>query len=208
MKKEFMAVAKGHLVLSDGKSVYFTNLLKIIKMHQKNKDSERKVSMKHIDVRSFHIKETQMVLKGIEDLGSGDAALIVEEKVNHYLTFLRLELYEEDKLATVPRTRLNQIEPSYDPEDDIADGTDHNSPVREVKSVIVAMDDDFNPLQDEMHFAVALREDGTLDFYCNFVYVSSFDKGEIAKKVKRADGEFDKVGEVEKFDLDFSRIFF
>jgi len=26
-----------------------------------------------------------------------------------------------------------------------------------------------------MHFAVALREDGTLDFYCNFIRVSTFD---------------------------------
>ena len=145
------------------------------------------------------------MLMGIEDLGSGEAALIMEDNKNHFLAFLRLDLYEDDKLATKVRTGLNQIEPSYRPETDLEN---YASPVVKVKSVIVAMDDDFNPLQEEMHYAVALRQDGTLDFYCNFTYVSSFDHKDFAdQKLHKNDTEKKNVGKVDEFDLDFSRIY-
>jgi hypothetical protein len=66
-KLKFIAVAKGHLVLSDGESVYFTNLLEIIDCSKGDTDSlkiRKEESLKSIPVRSFHILDDKTAKYG------------------------------------------------------------------------------------------------------------------------------------------------
>jgi len=68
---------------------------------------------------------------------------------------------------------------------------------------VVNAPDAFNSKQKYTHFAVSLRSDGSLDFYCNFIWVSNFKGEEYLKKgetVKKRD-------EVVKIDIDFTRIY-
>ncbi len=41
---------------------------------------------------AFKIKSQSVICKGIDDLGSGKAALILEDVDDHYLVFMRLDI--------------------------------------------------------------------------------------------------------------------
>jgi hypothetical protein len=45
-----------------------------------------------------------------------------------------------------------------------------NNPITKVKTIVSKVKDKYNPKQQACHFAVALRKNGDVDFYCNFVY--------------------------------------
>mgnify|MGYP007072167204 CR=1 FL=1 len=54
-----------------------------------------------------------------------------------------------------------------------------------------------------MHFAVALRAHGALDFYCNFICVSTFDRTQRGTAEKP-----EPAVRVTRVEMDFTRIYF
>jgi hypothetical protein len=69
-----------------------------------------------------------------------------------------------------------------------------------VKSVIVKAQDTYNTEQKFMHYCIAIRDDNSIDFYCNFIYVSTI--------MKDTELKGQKVGEVVNADIDFTKIYF
>jgi hypothetical protein len=79
-----------------------------------------------------------------------------------------------------------------------------NNPIKKVKTIVSKVKDKYNPKQQACHFAVALRDKGDVDFYCNFVYQDTWNPEKASlEKDKRA-----RYAPVDDIDIDFCRIFF
>jgi hypothetical protein len=69
-----------------------------------------------------------------------------------------------------------------------------------VKSVVIQANDNFNPEQNFMHYCIAIRTDFSIDFYCNFIYVSTIKENTQLKT--------QEVGKVVAAEMDFDKIYF
>jgi len=107
-KVEYLAMARGHLILADTNTVFYMNLIKTIKEKAiKFKTRGEKVAIQwssftiqKVDDEGFQGKDKcgghlGFELKGIDDMGHGDAALVLEEQKNHFLVFIKLELSQK-----------------------------------------------------------------------------------------------------------------
>ncbi len=72
--------------------------------------------LKQVPVSSFKV-DPKMKISKIDDLGNGEATLILEESQNHFLVFMRLDIDLEGNNAS-RQISLAQIEPVYIPDQD------------------------------------------------------------------------------------------
>ena len=145
-----MGVAEQNLVLATEQDVYYFNLLEVIQFRIEKKEQwvdnfdelnyktvmqEAKSYlqfMRNVPVSTFHIDHERMKIRGIDNLGFGEATLILEDvgiNSNHFLVFMRLDIDLECD-PQFHKLSLAQIEPIYVPDEGTTyDKITENNPI-------------------------------------------------------------------------------
>jgi hypothetical protein len=99
------------MVLAGENTICYVDLIQIIRvlMTEFDDDEEKTRKIKEIKFHQFNLAQKSFRCHALDNMGNGDAALILEELDQHFLTFLRLDIRPKSE---TPLT-LHQIEPMF-----------------------------------------------------------------------------------------------
>ena len=103
--------------------------------------------------------------KGFIDVGTGSVAMLVEDKTDFNLSFIRIQKISEIDGVDLITTGMDGGSASRNM---------IKSPVKDIRSIMQKDEDD-----KYFHVAVALRQNGQLDFYSDFRLVDQSLEGEM-----------------------------
>jgi hypothetical protein len=95
---KFLAMARGHLILADKDSVFYCDLVTSVKCETQGKPVPKVVwnsftiELKKEKTDNSGDFDDGYKLKGLDDMGNGEAALVLEEQKNCYLSFVKFGL--------------------------------------------------------------------------------------------------------------------
>jgi hypothetical protein len=111
-----MAISQGFLIICSKTQVWYTDLIEILKLKIEAQDANMEVidaidsQVREYTFEELTVKSNSRVsgetkeyynIVGINDLGKGNAALIVEEVEDNFLVFFRLDFLDFGKILEI-----------------------------------------------------------------------------------------------------------
>ena len=168
---KMMDIVEDYVVIVSRNLILYFDVKKHLEAQVPSQPDEKLILVREEDVLSIKIKPDKKFIC-LQEIGHEQSCIVVEDTITREISFLKFELNESNQINRRKRMRLIGLSIKENQTESIMARNTERSPLLKFRSS-ATIDPDSHKWA---HVGLALRENGCVEFYSEFIYVDQLNE--------------------------------